>query len=368
MKILSNAARFTTLHPSYPRPMPEPSNPDSRWLGVVTVLATLVGWCSIPIFLRHFSHSIDPWTSNGWRYGFAALLWLPVILLGFQRRDLPKGLWKAALVPAAFNSLGQICFTYAHYQVDPALLTFGLRVQIIFVTLGALLLFPAERLIVRKPLFILGIALVFGGTLATVLADSNITKGATTLGVLLAVGAGALFACYGLSVRHYMHGIGSLTAFAAISQYTAIVQIILMLLLGRSLGAEAVTHLALDQFLLLLLSAVIGIALGHVFYYISIKQLGVAVSAGVIQLQPFGVGIASFYFFEEKLTPLQWTMGSLAVCGAALILRVQHKAQRAIRSAAAEQQACEDIAPIETGTAPEFILEDTDTPPRQSTN
>ncbi|MFG0326031.1 MAG: DMT family transporter, partial [Phycisphaerales bacterium JB037] len=105
--------------------MPAPSNPDSRWLGVVTVLATLVGWCSIPIFLRHFSHSIDPWTSNGWRYGFAALLWLPVILLGFQRRDLPKGLWKAALVPAAFNSLGQICFTYAHYQVDPALLTFG---------------------------------------------------------------------------------------------------------------------------------------------------------------------------------------------------------------------------------------------------
>ncbi len=46
--------------------------------GAMTVTLTLIGWSSVPLFLRYFADSIDAWTSNGWRYGVSALLWAPV--------------------------------------------------------------------------------------------------------------------------------------------------------------------------------------------------------------------------------------------------------------------------------------------------
>ena len=103
--------------------------------------------------------------------------------------------------------------------------------------------------------------------------------------------------------------------------------------LGAIAGAiGGALDLAGGQFLLLLLSAVIGIALGHVFYYISIARLGVAVSSGVIQLQPFLVAMASFAVFGERLGPLQWAFGVVAVGGAGAILVSQHRLTRISRA------------------------------------
>jgi drug/metabolite transporter (DMT)-like permease len=296
--------------------------------GVLTVVLTLIGWSSVPLFIKHFSHSIDVWTSNGWRYGFSALLWAPVLLWAIRRARLPAGIWRAAVVPSAFNALGQICFAYAHYQIEPGLLTFGLRTQIIFVAIGAFLLFPAERRVIGSKSYIAGVAMVFAGTIGTVMLGDEPPQGATALGIALAIASGLLFACYALSVRHYMRGTHPVLAFAVISQYTAAAMVALMLALGARAGAEALA-LSGSQFGLLLLSAVIGIALGHVFYYISIARLGVAVSSGVIQLQPFLVAIASGALFGERLTFWQWLSGAVAIGGALLMLAIQGRIGRA---------------------------------------
>ena len=125
-----------------------------------------------------------------------------------------------------------------------------------------------------------------------------------------------------MAVRKYMSSYGAVIAFAAISQYTAAAMIVLMLVLGRHAGLEVIEMSAAD-IALLLISAVIGIALGHVFYYMSIARLGVAVSSGVLQLHPFGVGIASYYVFDEILTTPQWVAGGIAVVGAGLMLGAQ---------------------------------------------
>lgn len=326
-----------------PDPAPRPPAPG-RFGGTLTILLTLLGWSSVPLFINHFVGLIDVWTSNGWRYGFSALLWAPVLLVGWQRRNLPAGLWRAALVPSLFNAVGQVAFAWAHYKIDPGLLTFGLRLQIVFVAVGAAVLFPAERRVIRTGGFLAGLVLVFGGTLGTVFLDDGFGERATALGVFMAVFSGICFAAYGLSVRSCMRGINPLVAFAAISQYTAAAMVGLMLAVGEDAGAGAL-RLSGGQFALLLLSAVIGIALGHVFYYISIARLGVAVSAGVIQLQPVLVAGASVFLFpDETLTPGQWGTGALAICGAATILCVQHRMQggQAPPSAAADE-AFEDL-------------------------
>jgi len=317
-----------------PQASPIAPPPLSPTTGVVTVLLTLLGWSSVPLFIKHFSHDIDHWTSNGWRYGFSALLWLPVVLVAAYRRRLPAGLWKAALVPAMFNTLGQVAFAWAHYKIDPGLLTFGLRTQIAFVAVGAFWLFPGERAVIRSKWYIAGLVMVVCGAAGTILMGKPM-QGPTTLGVVLAISSGLLFASYALSVRKFMVGMHPVLAFAAISQYTAAVIVLLMLALGKDYGAGAL-DLTRGQFALLLLSSVIGIALGHVFYYISIARLGVAVSSGVIQLQPFIVAVASYFLFREVLKPQQWASGCVAVLGAVMMLTVQ---QRMARKAAASHRS-----------------------------
>ena len=294
----------------------------SAGMGVLTILMTLVGWSSIPLFLRYFSEHIDPWTSNGWRYGASALFWLPVLIVTALRGRWPARLWRLALIPGTINVCGQICFVWAHYRIEPGLLTFGLRSQILFAAIGAYLLFPRERAVIRTPSYLLGAVLVVLGTSGSILLSPQSIDWTRLSGVGLAVASGGLFACYALSVRKYLPGVTSVMAFAAISQLTAVVMVGLMFALGERFGADA-WDLSRQQFVWLMMSALIGIALGHVFYYMSIARLGVAVSAGVLQLQPFLVAVASYLLFGEVLRFEQWLSGGVAVFGALLMLWIQ---------------------------------------------
>jgi len=299
------------------------SQEPSRWFGIVTISATLAAWIATPLLIKEFTGDVDLWTSNGWRYGFAALIWLPTLLLAMRRRAITKRIWLAAMIPAGFNIGAQVAFTAAFYLVDAGLVTFGLRGQIIVVAIGAAILFPRERKIIRDPRFILGMALVAGGTSLTAALGEGFGGKSHTMGVLLAVAAGCGYACYGLAVRACMQGVNAVTAFSVISQYTAIAMVGLMLLFGERMGADAMA-LSADRFSLFLLSALIGIALGHVLFYLSIARLGVAASTAVIQLQPFGVATAALVLFGERLTVGQWVSGATAVAGAGLIIYVQH--------------------------------------------
>jgi O-acetylserine/cysteine efflux transporter len=227
-------------------------------------------------------------------------------------------------VPSLVNSLGQIAFTLAHYRIDPGVLTFGLRTQIVFAAVGAFLLFPSERPVIRSIAFLGGILAVSLGTTGAVLLGEEPLGAARVSGIVLSIAAGLCFACYGLSVRRFLADVRSIYAFAAISQITAAAMVVLMIAFGERSGA-VVLDLPPDQVLLLLLSAVAGIALGHVFYYASLARLGVAVTASVLQLQPFLVAVGSAMLFGERLVAAQWTGGGIAVAGAVLILTAQQR-------------------------------------------
>lgn len=300
---------------------------SSAKLGTLTIILTLIAWSSIPLFLKHFSESIDQFTSNGWRYGFSAFLWLPLVIVAFLRKRMPKGIWRAALVPSIVNAIGQVTFVAAHYKIEPGLLAFGLRSQIIFAAVGAYLLFPIERSTIRSKKYLIGAFIVTVGTSGAILLGSSPPTSDEMLGILLAIISGFLFAAYAVAVRKYMIGINSVLAFAVISQYTAAAMIVLMLRYGVRFGATAL-EMPANEFSWLLISAVIGIALGHVLYYMSIARLGVAVSSGVLQLHPFAVAVASYFIFDEMLSTPQWISGIIAVCGAALMLTVKRGLSR----------------------------------------
>lgn len=297
--------------------------------GAAFAAFTLVGWSSVPLFLKYFTSYIDAWTANGWRYGLSALFWTPLLIVASRRKKLPPGLWKAAIVPAIVNCSGQCCFAWAPYYIDPGLMTFMLRFQIVFVAFGAYLLFPAERGVIGSPMYWLGVLAAFGGSLGVCLFGQGLPTGTTAFGIFLAIAAGILFGGYSLSVRYFMSQVRSAIAFGAISQYTACALLIIMLTVGRDHGLDAWTMTG-GQFGMLALSALMGIALAHVFYYAAIARLGVAVAAGMILLQPFLTGASSYFLFGERLTGLQWLSGAAAMAGAAVMLRTQHRMSKRV--------------------------------------
>ncbi len=323
--------------------------------GVVTILFALGGWTAIPLFLKHFSTDIDGWTANGWRYGFSALLWLPVLVWQWHKGTTPKGLWKAAWPASVFNIFAQICFGLAPYYIDPGLMTFSLRLQVVFVMFGAAMMFASERRVIRTPLFIAGISMLLIGTLLTLwFKEGGLGEAKSAIGVALAVSSGFLYAAYALCVRKYMSGLPAFTAFAAVSQYTGIALVLAMFMFGDKsgmlkpaadallaagqvvpqewmLGGASVFALSGFQIFLLLLSAFIGIGFGHTCYYYAIQRLGLAVATGVVQLQPVTVSLISMALFNEKLSVLQWCTGTAAICGAVLMLWAQQKISAAIK-------------------------------------
>ena len=302
---------------------------------IVCILGALASWTSVPLLLRFFATSstpIDGWTANGWRYGFSALLWAPMLLWAYARKNWPERLWRRALWPSLWNAVAQVCFGLAPSYIEPGLMTFALRVQIVFVTIAAALLFAAERRIIRSPAYLVGLAMVLSGTVATLAMRPGGLGEGTGLGVALSVLSGACYAGYALSVRHFLAGINPLVAFAAVSQYTAGILLVLMLFIAPGAGAAVLDMRPLGPMLgLLAFSSVIGIGLGHTLYFVSIGRLGVAVSSAVVQLQPVTVSVASMFLFQELLTGLQWVTGVMAIAGAGLILVAQRRSTRATK-------------------------------------
>jgi drug/metabolite transporter (DMT)-like permease len=303
-------------------------HPRSFGMGVTTIVLTLLGWTTIPLFLRYFKDDIDAWTANGWRYAISALIWGPVLLHSLRKGTMPKGIWRSALVPSLWNAAAQACFGLAPYYIKPGLMTFSLRLQIVFVAVGAAIMFPAERRVLRSPLFILALLVTAAGTAFTLLLSKEGLGEKNATGIMLAVASGVGYAAYALGVRKHMMGINPIKAFAVVSQYTAAVLVLGMLAFGEKSGAGAFDHLTPHKWWLLVLSSIIGIGLGHTFYFFSIARLGLVISAGVVQLQPITVSIASILIFDEQLTREQWGTGLIAVAGAVCMLVVQHRVMR----------------------------------------
>ncbi len=290
--------------------------------GILAIALTLIGWASAPLFLKYFVPYIDAWTANGWRYGMAALFWAPYLIAAKLAGRVPCGLWRAAILPSVFNVSGQILYALGPYYIDPGFFAFLLRSQIVFVALGAYLLFPSERGVLRAPMFWIGLVIVVAGSVGTVVFGPGLPRGATGVGVIISVLSGALFAGYGLAVRRNMHGVNAMVSFAAISSLSALVLCVLMAVVSPTHGIGA-WRLSWPRFGLLAASALVGIGFAHVFYYIALARLGVSISGGVILLMPFLTAVASYFLFHERLRPGQWACGAAAIVGAALMLTVQ---------------------------------------------
>jgi drug/metabolite transporter (DMT)-like permease len=283
---------------------------------------TVCCWASVPVMLREIATEryLDAWTANGLRYPIAAALYWPILLMARRAGRLDPGLFRRALVPAGITFCGQILWAMAPYHLEATLIGFLIQSAILWTLTGAMILFPDERRLLRKPIFYAGVILAIIGVAALSISQGAFERESDFTGVLIILCCGVFFGLYAVSVRYFMPKDIPLFAFGVVANYVSIGTVALMLLFGN---LSLVPKMNVNAWSVTVLSAVLGIAMAHVLLYTAIQRVGAAISNSASLAIPFVTLVLASLTLGEKLSPFEWLAGLVTVSGGALLFLSQ---------------------------------------------
>lgn len=285
---------------------------------VLCLLLAIVCWGVPPIMLRYLAgpgRVADGFTTNLVRYPVSTIVYIP-IMIAAHRRGLRLGsFWKWAILPAAVNVVGQTMFAIAPYLMPAGLMSFLLRLSTIWSVLLALVLFRDERMLARSVRFWTAAVLsMVGFLLMAIIGNKDMT---VSVGAIVMIFMCSIFwGLYDVTVRMTMGKLPPLVVFGVIGNYTSIG----LVALGPIGEPSSLANLSWPLWLLLIVSAYIGIGAAHGAYYFALQRLGVAISSITLLLSPFVTIIGSALILHEEFTWVQWVGGVVLIVGAALAL------------------------------------------------
>ena len=286
-------------------------------LAALSCIGTLICWSSAPLFIKYLTGYLDLWTQNLLRYGAACLFWLPFLLAAAKTGQLPKAVWKRALLPFIPNIIMQNLWAAAFYYIDPGFASLLSTTAFLWAIVLSVIFFADERQHLSNRLFRLSIILSLVGLMGVMFFHPAFTHSYTITGIVIIMVYGVIWGSYAITVKVAFRGIDSRIGFSVVSIYTVIALSILTMFMGQP---SKCLELSFNGWAAVVISGVTGIALGHVFYYISIRRLG-ATTPSLVQLtQPFIVVVISYFVFSEKLSVPQLVFGVVLVAGSALAI------------------------------------------------
>jgi len=214
----------------------------------------------------------------------------------------------------------QSLYAGAFYYIGPAFLVLLTKTNIIWIAGFSLIFFPEERPLAKSKRFWLGLTLSAAGVLGVMYFKEDFTTVKTMIGIVLGLLMAAMWAVYTLSVRIAFKDVDSFKGFSVISIYTVAGLFILTLSFGDLGGC---IHIGLRQWTIVVISGIMGIALGHVLYYIAIQRIGATIPSLVILAQPFLVLAISYFLYGELLNLPQLLSGIALLSGSALSVWAQ---------------------------------------------
>ena len=119
----------------------------------------------------------------------------------------------------------------------------------------------------------------------------------TGAGIVIILLCGFFFGLYAVSVRYFLGGINSMVSFGVVCQFVSIGTFVAMLCFGEYSQLREISG---QNWGLLVISAILGIALGHHFLYSAVTRLGAAVTSGAQTLAPFLTILLAATFLGES--------------------------------------------------------------------
>ena len=291
--------------------------------GYAAVLATILIWSTPSLFQYYLNRYYDPWAQNFYRYLVACVSIAPFLVYRMRRGTAPID-WHAVsicIVPCLPNVVHQVTQVIALFYVGPGVYTIFTRASVIFTALLALAFFPEERQIIRQWRFQLGTGLGLIGAFGVVWFQPGWKSGHIALpGLFIAFTATFCWALYGILVKRPSQELGSIRSFGVISMITSALLLPLTFAFGK---ISTPLHTGSQVNLVLIVSAVTCITLAHVFYYVAIREIGVALAQSLQLLCPVGAMGLSAWIYGERLTHAQIWSAVVLLLGAFLAMRTK---------------------------------------------
>ena len=291
--------------------------------GYAAVLATILIWSTPSLFQYYLNRYYDPWAQNFYRYLVACFSIAPFLIYRMRRGAAPID-WHAVsicIVPCLPNVVHQVTQVLALFYVGPGVYTIFTRASVIFTALLALAFFPEERQIIRQWRFQLGTGLGLIGAFGVVWFQPGWKSGHIALpGLFIAFTATFCWALYGILVKRPSQELGSIRSFGVISMITSALLLPLTFAFGK---ISTPLHTGSQVNLVLIVSAVTCITLAHVFYYVAIREIGVALAQSLQLLCPVGAMGLSAWIYGERLTHAQIWSAVVLLLGAFLAMRTK---------------------------------------------
>jgi drug/metabolite transporter (DMT)-like permease len=296
---------------------------QSRSKGYAAVFATILIWSLPSLFQFFLNRYYDVWAQNFYRY-FVACLAITPLLLRQVRRGGPKIDMKAfaiCLVPCIPNVVHQITQVMALFYMGPGVYAVFARTSVIFTALLALIFFPEERYVIRQSQFQIGTLLGLVGAFGVIWFQAGAQdRHISFAGLFIAFTATFCWALYGVLVKRPSAQLGSIRSFGIISFITSALLLPLTFAFGK---IDTPLHVGMQVNFILIISAVTCITLAHVFYYVAIHEIGVALAQSLQLLCPAGALGLSALIFHERLTRPQLLSAILLLFGAFLAMRTK---------------------------------------------
>ncbi len=289
--------------------------------GAAFLMANILCWSSVPVFLRYLTGSVDAWTANGFRFPLSAALYWPVLWIAWRSGDLDRETFRRCIVPSLLALSGQILWGMAPYYLPAGTIAFFMRFSLVFALSGSMFLFQDERRLLTLPHFYLGLALSIGGFIVMSISKVRFDSAVTLTGIGIILFCGVFMGLYGVSVRFFLRGIHPLIGFGIVSHYASVGILIAMFAAG---DYSQLLHVSGVDWVVMVASSVLGIALGHYFLYSAVSRLGAAVTSGAQTLTPFLTMLLATLFLHETMSLLEWCAGLTMVAGAAVLLYAQN--------------------------------------------
>jgi len=296
---------------------------QSRSKGYAAVFATVLIWSLPSLFQFFLNRYYDVWAQNFYRY-FIACLAITPLLLRQLRRGGPKIDMKAiaiCLVPCIPNVVHQITQVMALFYMGPGVYAVFARTSVIFTALLALIFFPEERYVIRQSQFQIGTLIGLVGAFGVIWFQAGAQdRHISFAGLFIAFTATFCWALYGVLVKRPSAQLGSIRSFGIISFITSALLLPLTFAFGK---IDTPLHVGMQVNFILIISAVTCITLAHVFYYVAIHEIGVALAQSLQLLCPAGALGLSALIFHERLTRPQLLSAILLLFGAFLAMRTK---------------------------------------------
>jgi drug/metabolite transporter (DMT)-like permease len=290
-------------------------NLSARAAGLLLVAASALGFSTLAIFGKAaYAAGGNPVTVLSIRFLTAsALFWIYLLLI---RRPLPDRpvLIRLFLMGGIGYTAMSLLFLSAVDQdrISPALASLLLYTYPAIVTLLAWR-FDGDPLTVRKAAALAG---ALAGT-AIVLLGAGPTAGpagARWTGVLLALGASAVYSCYIIVGNRMVRKADPLVVSAVVCTAAAVVFTVGGLMLGLLVPMAPAGWAA--SFGMALFATVLAV----LCFFMGLERLGAAPASIISTLEPVGTVALSALFFGEGLTLLQ-TAGGAAVLASIILLQ-----------------------------------------------